>query len=72
VALRRALAATLPTGEPQSREGTLPEMTTRDVAVGEGPLRGPRGGWARGGWPVRGARCMREGSDRAWRAMRLV
>ena len=23
-------------------------MTTRDAAVGEGPLRGPRGGWAGG------------------------
>jgi hypothetical protein len=23
-------------------------MKSRDAAVGEGPLRGPRGGWARG------------------------
>src|SRR5688572_11496507 len=28
------------------REGTSAQMTARDVAVGEGPLRGPRGGWA--------------------------
>src|SRR6266511_1166072 len=33
---------------PRSREGTTAQMTTRDAAVGEGPLRGPRGGRARG------------------------
>ena len=32
----------------RSREGTLVQMTTRDATAGEGPLRGPRGGWARG------------------------
>jgi hypothetical protein len=33
---------------PRSCEGTLAQMTRRGAAVGEGPLRGPRGGWARG------------------------
>lgn len=40
VALRCALAARRPTAAPRSREGTL-ALWTRDVAVGEGPLRGP-------------------------------
>lgn len=33
---------------PGSREGTLAHMTLRDAAVGEGPIKGPRGGRARG------------------------
>jgi hypothetical protein len=48
VAPHRALAASDPLPDPRSREGTLGQMKTRDVAVGEGPLRGPRGGWAQG------------------------
>ena len=36
----RALAAIPPRLHQRSREGTLAQTTMRDVAVGEGPLRG--------------------------------